>query len=227
MTVRSSSEDALAFQAQRLLHSLRQDAERRGWTFYAPPPKDVIPDFAEDYKPDAIVITPEGGAMIAITDRGSLARNTRLAEIARRVSERPGWSFRLFYANTSTQAEPSPPRSTVEEVQSGITEVRVLDETGHGRAALVMGWATLEAIARLVMDRRGIEPTGPVSPIQAVQVLVQEGYLDDDDARRLRALARTRNEIVHGGLGTPISREDVTGLIRDLEAMAGTLRQAA
>ncbi len=90
-----------------------------------------------------------------------------------------------------------------------------------------MGWATLEAIARLVVDRHGIGPATPLSPIQAVQVLVQEGYLDDDDGRRLRSLARVRNEIVHGGLGTAISRQDVTGLIEDLEAMAGALRQAA
>ena len=100
-------------------------------------------------------------------------------------------------------------------------------ETGHERAAFVMGWAALEAIARLVMDQRGIDPAKPLSPIQAVQILVQEGYIDDDDARRLRSLARLRNEIVHGGLRTVVSREDVAGLIRDLETMAGTLRHAA
>ncbi|KMO16488.1 hypothetical protein [Methylobacterium indicum] len=227
MTVQVSSDDDLAHQTRRLLDSLRKDAERRGWTFHAPPPKAAVPDFAEDYEPDAMMITPEGGVMIAITTRSSLARNARLAEIAQRVSEQPGWSFRVFYANTSDPPDPSTPPSTVEEIASSITEVRALDETGHGRAALVMGWATLEAIARLVVDRHGIGPAKPLSPIQAVQVLVQEGYLDDDDARRLRSLARVRNEIVHGGLGVAISPTDLAGLIEDLEDMAGVLRQAA
>lgn len=227
MTIQSLSDNDLAHQTQRLLGSLKKDADRHGWTFHAPPPKAMIPDFAEDYEPDALMITPEGGVMIAITTRSSLARNARLAEIAQRVSEQPGWSFRVFYANTSDPPEPAAPPSTVEEIASGITEVRALDETGHERAALVMGWATLEAIARLVMDRHGIDQARPLSPIQAVQVLVQEGYLDDEDAGRLRSLARVRNEIVHGRLGTAISRKDVTGLIANLEAMAGALRQAA
>jgi uncharacterized protein YutE (UPF0331/DUF86 family) len=227
MMVLPSSNEDLAHQTSRLLDTLRKDAERRGWTFYAPPPKAVLPDFAEDYEPDAMMIAPDGGVMIAITTRSSLARNTRLAEIAKRVSEQPGWSFRVFYANTADPPESSAPPSTFEDIASGITEVRALDATGHERAALVMGWATLEAIARLVMDRRGIDSAKPLSPVQAVQVLIQEGYLDDEDGRRLRSLAQVRNAIVHGGLGTAITREDVVGLIRDLEAMAGTLRQAA
>jgi uncharacterized protein YutE (UPF0331/DUF86 family) len=227
MTVQFSSDDDLALQTRRLLDSLRKDADRRGWTFHAPPPKAAIPDFAEDYEPDAMVITPEGGVMIAITTRSSFAHNTRLAEIARRVSAQPGWSFRMFYANTPDPPRPSAPPPTVEEIASGITEVRSLDETGHERAALVMGWATLEAIARLVVDRHGIGPATSLSPIQAVQVLIQEGYLDDDDGRRLRSLAQIRNEVVHGGLGVAISHQDVIELIEDLEAMAGALRQAA
>ncbi|KMO44667.1 hypothetical protein VQ03_01970 [Methylobacterium tarhaniae] len=43
----------------------------------------------------------------------------------------------------------------------------------------------------------------------------------DDDARRPRSLARVRNEIVHGGLGTAISHGDVDGSVRNPEAMAG------
>ncbi len=124
MTIQLSSDDDLAQQTRRLLDSLRKDADRRGWTFHAPPPKAAIPDFAEDYEPDALMITPEGGVMIAITTRSSLARNARLAEIARRVSAQPGWSFRMFYANTSDPPGPPAPPPTVEEIASGITEVR-------------------------------------------------------------------------------------------------------
>lgn len=60
-----------------------------------------------------------------------------------------------------------------------------------------------------------------------MQVLVQEGCLDDQDAGRLRRSARLRNDIVHGGVSTLIAPEDVGELVQALEMVAGTLRQAA
>ncbi len=185
----------------------------------------MIPDFAEDYEPDALMITPEGGVMIAITTRSSLARNARLAEIAQRSVR----AARMVVSGLLRE-HVRPARaggSSVDRRGDRVRhhEVRALDETGHERAALVMGWATLEAIARLVMDRHGIDQARPLSPIQACRSWFRKAT--STTTRSIAVAGRVRNEIVHGRLGTAISRKDVTGLIANLEAMAGALRQAA
>lgn len=232
MTFPPSRGHEAALRDARLMDGLRVEAERRGWTFHAEPSKDIIPAFLDDYQPDAIILTPEGGTVIEIADRQDLAQKGLLAGIARRVSAQRGWSFRAFYANPSDQADDPVRSATPEDVVSGIEEARSLLDAGHERAALVMGWATLEAMARLVMARlvmgdARMDPTGSLSAMQVVQILVQEGYVSDEDALRLRAMLRLRNDVVHGGLRTTIPREEVARLIEDLEAISSDLKQPA
>lgn len=227
MTYQPSSEEAFALRAERLLDSLAKDAERRGWTFLVAPQKSALPEFLGDYRPDAIVLNSEGGVIIEITNRRDIAQKGRLAEVAKIVSGQRGWSFRVFYANPSDQPRASFLSPTSEEVITGINEARALDAMGQERAALVMAWAALEAVARLVMSQADIDSAKPISPIQAVQTLAQEGYLSDEDAAQLRDLARIRNEVVHGGLSVRVSREEVGRLIENLESISEKLQNAA
>lgn len=216
-----------ALQPRHVLDGLRSDAERRGWAFYERPTEAVLPDFLSDHRPDAMAVTPDGGIVIEFTSRQDLAEKGRLADVARKIAEHPGWSLRVFYANPSDPAGPEAALPTLADLVSGIDEVRALGRLGQPRAALVMAWATLEAMARLAVAGRGHDLVRPLSPVQAVQILVQEGCLDDEDAGRLRRSARLRNDVVHGGVSTVIAPEDVGELVEALETVAGTLRQAA
>lgn len=227
MTGHVQREETPHLRSRHLLDELKIDADRLGLAFHLEPPAAILPDFIGSDRPDAMVITPDGGVIVAITDRKDLARRQSLADLAKRVAEQPGWSLRVFYANASDPAEHAGVSPTIADVTSGIDEARALDEMGHGRAALVMGWATLEAMARLAVSRSGDDLVRSLAPIQAVQVLVQQGYLGDDDARKLQHSARLRNEVVHGGVSTVIAPGDVSELLGTLESIASTLRQAA
>jgi uncharacterized protein YutE (UPF0331/DUF86 family) len=100
-------------------------------------------------------------------------------------------------------------------------------ESGHERAALVIAWSLLEAIARLVTPQGETTRARPLSPVQAVQTLAEMGYLKEVDARRLRELTSLRNAVVHGGLKTVVPANDVAQLICDLETITHDLAEAA
>jgi hypothetical protein len=82
--------------------------------------------------------------------------------------------------------------------------MRILADTGHFAPARVFGWAILESLARLASS--SVRSTG-LSPIQAVQVLAEEGYIENEDAQRLRELAKLRSAVAHGDFSVDVSSE--------------------
>lgn len=227
MTYRPSESEEFSTRIDGLLGRLQKDAEKRGWTFYIQPPPHVIPDFLKGYRPDALGVGPDGGVVIEIKARRHEAQRESLVKIASLVEAQPGWEFRVFYVSTPVEVGVDLSAPTASELAYGIAEARMLLESGHERAALVMAWSLLEAIARLVTPQGERARTRPLSPVQAVQTLAEMGYLEEVDARRLREMTNLRNAVVHGGLGTAVPADDVAQLINDLEGIAYNLDEAA
>ncbi|RYB02288.1 hypothetical protein [Lichenibacterium ramalinae] len=227
MTYRFSSAEESSTQIADLMDRLQKDAEKRGWTFYIRPPSEVIPEFLEGYRPDALGIGPGGGVVIEIKARGHDLQRESLAKLAKLVESQQGWSFRFFYVSPSPEPKSDSSTATAVELASGLAEARVLLETGHERAALVIAWSLLEALARRVAPQQEKDLLRPLSPAQAVQRLAEMGYLEENDARRLRELTNLRHAVVHGGLSTAVPPDDVARLIHDLEDITAHLDEAA
>ncbi len=92
----------------------------------------------------------------------------------------------------------------------------MLADSGHFAPALVAGWAVPESLARLA---RGPGSRKAYSPLQAVQALAEEGYLETEDAQRLREMARVRSAVVHGDFAVDVSAEQVEFLLDQLKAL--------
>ncbi|TXN43690.1 hypothetical protein [Methylobacterium sp. WL7] len=227
MTYQPSEAKAFATQIDGLLGRLQKDAEKRGWKFYIQPSPQVIPEFLKGYRPDALGIGPDGGVVIEIKARRHDAQGESLAKIANLVEAQKGWEFRVFYVAPPVEVRTDLSAPTASELASGIAEARTLLESGHERAALVIAWSLLEAIARLVTPQGETTRARPLSPVQAVQTLAEMGYLKEVDARRLRELTSLRNAVVHGGLKTVVPANDVAQLICDLETITHDLAEAA
>lgn len=227
MTYQPSEAKELTARINSLMGQLQKDAEKRGWKFYIHPQPQVIPEFLKDYRPDALGIGPDGGVVIEIKAREPKGQRESLAKIANLVESQKGWDFRVFYISSPVEARPDLSVPTASELASGIAEARELLESGHERAALVIAWSLLEAIARLVTPEGEGNKARPFPPIQAVQTLAEMGYLEESDARRLRELTNLRNAVVHGGLRTVVQANDVAQLIHDLEEIAHNLDEAA
>ena len=52
-----------------VLKNLRQVSEARGLKFYVNLPRDIIPDFLGNWRPDAIALGPDGGIIIEVKHR--------------------------------------------------------------------------------------------------------------------------------------------------------------
>ena len=49
-----------------VLRSLQQTSEARGLKFYIHPPREIVPEFLGDFRPDAMAIGPDGGIIIEV-----------------------------------------------------------------------------------------------------------------------------------------------------------------
>ena len=74
----------------------------------------------------------------------------------------------------------------------------------------------LESLARLA---GGPERSRGLSPIQAVQELAAEGYIENEEAQRLRDMARLRSAVVHGDFSVNVTADQIEFLIKQLETL--------
>jgi uncharacterized protein YutE (UPF0331/DUF86 family) len=205
------------------LRRLRQESEARGLKFYVNPPREIVPEFLGDHQPDAIALGPEGGIIIEMKPRRGLESDRQLVAIARRVSGQKGWEFRAIYLNPPIEETPLIAKPTPEQLQATFREIETLTKTGHPAAALVTAWAALESLARLASANSDAWRPRGVSPIQAIQTLAGEGYIENEAADRLREMAKLRNAVVHGDLSVDVPAEQVEALLRQLQAIASDI----
>jgi uncharacterized protein YutE (UPF0331/DUF86 family) len=211
------------FAESSVLQNLRQTYEARGLRFYVNPPRDLLPDFLGDYRPDAIAVGPEGGIIIEVKLRQTAESEKQLASISKRVSGQKGWEFRAIYVNPAIDQESPIAAPTPGQLQAAFSEIEVLMKSGHASLALVAAWATLESLARLAATDNEPEKLGRYSPIQAVQRLAEEGYVENDVAERLREMVKLRNAVVHGNYSVAVPAEQVQNLLVELRAIAANV----
>jgi hypothetical protein len=210
-----------------VLRSLQQTSEARGLKFYIHPPREIVPEFLGDFRPDAMAIGPDGGIIIEVKLRRNAASERQLAAIARRVSDQKGWEFRAIYLNPPLDETPSITKPTPEQLQVTFKEIEALAKGGHPAAALVLGWAGLESLARLATANSDAKRSGGFSPIQAIQTLAEEGYIENEAADRLREMAKLRNAVVHGDFSVDVPTEQVEDLLSQLQAIASDIMSVA
>ncbi len=206
-----------------VLRNLQLTSEARGLTFYVNPPRDIVPDFLGNYQPDAIARGPEGGIIIEVKHRRSGATERRLAEISKKVSRQKGWELRVVYLNPPPNEMPTIAQPTWRQLQAALQEMRALESGSHHAAAFVTAWAVLEAFARLARTSSEIEGSSAISPLQAVQALAEEGFIENETADRLRNLAKLRNAVFHGDFSVEVRAEQVEELTKELQTIASNI----
>jgi hypothetical protein len=138
-------------------------------------------------------------------------------------SDQKGWEFRAIYLAPALDETPSIAKPAPEQLQATFKEIEALVKSGHPAAALVMGWAALESLARLASANSGARRYESFSPIQAIQTLAEEGYVENEAADRLREMAKPRNAVVHGDFSVDVPTEQVEDLLGQLQAIASNI----
>jgi len=197
-----------------LLESVLPDLEAEGFEVFTHPPPPILPAFMRDHSPDAIALRSDKKLAIEVLREGAPS-NRRLDRLRELFSEHKDWELRVYWVS------PSNIRKAVEGVsghviEQSITAIEELAAAGRTKPALLMAWATFEAIGRAILPDRLQRPQ---TPGRLVEVLAAEGQITPTEADHLRRLAESRNQLIHGGLETSVSEADLRRFVDVLKTL--------
>ncbi|HEU0084164.1 MAG TPA: hypothetical protein VFQ87_14970 [Bradyrhizobium sp.] len=204
-----------------ILRTLRSRYEGRGYTFIAHPAGDLVPQFLRGYRPDALALSERESVVIEVKARRGPDGHKNLAQIAERVAGQPNWKFEIYYAGDFRRPVYGKPDQA--KILQLLEEIRRLKDAGFSRAALVMAWAALEAIARAFRsdDESG---SGPMIPSEIVESLSRAGYIDGPTGRLLKNMIKTRNAVVHGDQVADLGDHELQVLYSTLKSLLEELK---
>jgi hypothetical protein len=198
----------------RVLELLRNRYESEGFSFIEHPAPADLPPFMRGYRPDALALGEGKSIVIEVKLRKDPATEKNLRAISERFKGQSRWEFRVVYGDEVEDeiiAAPAP-----EQIRAHITEAESLLAQNHPRAALVLGWAAIEGIARMLSP--DFPSAGSRTMRQAVELLEHYGRLGFSEAQELRKLLPLRAKVVHGDFRTPITSIEVEPVLKAARA---------
>lgn len=195
---------------RRVLELLRQQYEDEGYEFRVRPEAESLPDFMEDYVPDAIAVKGQMGVAIEVKGRRMLSTERRLREVGKRFRDQRDWQLRVVYADEFETGLPG--TSGEPEIRIDLGSAENLLGMNETRAALVMAWSALEAAVRLIARRTGEKP--PRNAREAIEALEHLGILPFESADELRRNYGLRSQVVHGEFGMPVTADAVLPVLQ-------------
>jgi REase_AHJR-like len=197
-----------------VLDRVLQQLEMEGYLVYRRPNKLLVPKFLGDITPAAIALRDDKNLIVEVT-RPNQPASSKLAEISTLVFGQDKWELRVVWLNPMNGNDVT----RVEDRQSiakRLDEVRKLAAQGHLEPAMLLCWATFEAIARALMPQQLARPQ---SATRLVEIVAGEGIITPTEADRLRLLAAKRNSLAHGDLQTPISTDELNDFASILDTL--------
>jgi len=208
-------------QEMDVLNSIVPKLQAEGYAVHVHPPRSMLPSFMQSYTPDAIALGVPKNLAIEVVLEGPSTR-ALLSNLRERFEHSRDWDLRVYYAH------PSDERGSLEvvskaEIDGSLATVGKLIELGERKAALLMSWASFEAIGRALLPKRFVRPQ---SPGRLIEVLATDGQLLPNEADTLRRLADLRNRLIHGKLDLDVPVEDLGKFIDILNSLAMRLSRS-
>jgi uncharacterized protein YutE (UPF0331/DUF86 family) len=195
---------------ERLIPELQAD----GYDVIRQPVRRMLPAFLGDYTPDLIAL--KTGSKLAIeVSSGQKNDSPSLESISKLFKGHEDWEFRVIWLSTSEKS-PSPRIQGRQTILASFEQCKELARQGHHSAAMLLSWATLEAIGRNLMAS---ELARPQTPGRVIEYMAQNGVATPKEADRLRALVKLRNSLVHGELDAQVNAEQTTEMLDILRAI--------
>jgi len=195
-----------------LLESVLPELEAEGFEVFAHPSPPILPAFMRDHSPDAIAVRKDKKLAIEVLREG-VPSNRRLDRLRELFAQHRDWELRVYWVSPSgTRGEiESASRKVIEQ---SIKAVEELTADGHTMPAVLMAWATFEAIGRAILPDRLQRPQPPG---RLIEVLAAEGHVTPTEADHLRHLAESRNHLIHGDLEVAVPEADLQRFVAILK----------
>lgn len=198
-------------------HQVRE-LEAEGYEVFVRPNRSLIPAFLGDFQPDAIALGGDRNLVIEVVRQSSDAVR-KLEKIRELLSNQPKWKLQVVLVEPTSSAKTLQIQD-INAIRRRIGEVEQLIEAQHAGSAMLIAWATFEALARVLLTKQFGRPQ---TPGRLVQVLAGEGYITPSEADKLRALAEKRNRLIHGDLQVEVSEAEIADFGGVLKAMLDQL----
>jgi hypothetical protein len=202
----------------RVLTLLRNRYEGEGFSFIEHPDLADLPAFMQGYQPDALALGKDKSIAIEVKLHRHPATEKNLRAVTERFKGQSRWEFRVVYGDEVEDEPIGAP--TPEQILAQVVEAETLLAQNHNRAAFVLGWAAIEAIARTLDP--DFPSSGSRTMRQAVELLEHLGRLPFQEAQELRRLSALRVKVVHGDFQTSISAAEVESVLQAARAVLGT-----
>jgi REase_AHJR-like len=187
-----------------ILRAVLPELEAEGYEVFLQPNEVLLPEFFLGYRPDAVALSPKKNLAIEIA-RESPASRSKLQKLSSLLKDQPNWELRVFWVSPHN-AKPDLSIQLTENVKASLREAQELWSGGHYGSSLLIGWATFEAICRILMPKAFARPQ---TPGRLIEVLANEGYATPDESDRLRPLAQLRNSFIHGSLDVRMDKNEI------------------
>jgi uncharacterized protein YutE (UPF0331/DUF86 family) len=189
---------------ERLIPELQAD----GYDVIRQPVRRMLPAFLGDYTPDLIALKTGSKLAIEVTS-GQRSESPSLESISKLFKGHDDWEFRVIWLSTSEKS-PSPRIQGKQTILASFEQCKELARQGHHSAAMLMSWATLEAIGRNLIAS---ELARPQTPGRVIEYMAQNGIATPKEADRLRVLVKLRNSLAHGELDTEVNEEQTAEML--------------
>lgn len=206
-------------QEAAVLENIVPQLEAEGFEVITHPSRHRLPPFMQSYSPDAIALREDKNLAIEVLRKGT-SSDKALDKLRDLLDGHHDWELRVYWISPSTTPEPIE-RPSLKEMESAINSVDALAKSGHFAPALLMAWACLEALGRALAPQSFPRPQ---TPGRLVEVLAADGSITPSEADKLRELAKTRNQLVHGGLRAKVGAKEIKAFGSVLKTLLKLLR---
>jgi Holliday junction resolvase-like predicted endonuclease len=136
--------------------AIAEEYRSKGYEVIEQPSPEQLPEFLAGYQPDVLVRRGDEAIIVEVKSRSSLARDSRITEMARLVQTERHWNFELVLVGEEEQLSVPEGVRPLErdDILRGIEAAERLLAAEFLAAALLQAWSTLEATLRLLRGRR-------------------------------------------------------------------------
>jgi len=157
-------------------------------------------EFLPGFQADLLVQKDDETKVVAVKARQSLAADPRVAEVARLLESKPGWSFELLLVSEPERVD-SPEGISSFDGESIVKRLQEAEQSllvGLPEAAFLLAWSALEATMRSLVEAQGVPVTHITSPRFLLDQATFHGLISRDEYDELNRKLKYRNVIVHG-----------------------------
>jgi len=203
-----------ATREEAILERIKAELVAEGYEVILKPNKLAVPPFLGSFSPDALAYGRGKNVVIEVASQ-SPHTEKRLRHLRELVARDPSWELRLIWTSRGNTPR-SLPEADLEAINATLDEIERTLSYKEARAAFLLAWSCLEAVARRCIPDAFAKPQ---TPGRIVERLAAEGMITPSEAATLRELSTRRNRLLHGDLRTEVRRKYVGDMLSILRRL--------